>query len=73
MRYNSFMSIINIGIGLKRLRNYHNLTQAEVAKKADISVNYYARMERDEVNPSLEVFKRVVKALDAKSSDILDF
>lgn len=64
---------VKIGKNLKNIRAKENLTQVEVAKKADISVNYYARMERDEVNPSLEVFKRVVKALNAKSSDILDF
>jgi DNA-binding XRE family transcriptional regulator len=58
---------------LKAARLRCSMTQAQVAKKADISVNYYARMERDEVNPSLEVFKKVVKALNAKSSDILDF
>lgn len=67
------MSPTNIKKNLKKLRKKLGLTQIEVAKKADISVNYYARMERDEVNPSLEVFKRVVKALNAKSSDILDF
>lgn len=67
------MSKLSIGKSLKIIRQERNFTQAEVAKKADISVNYYARMERDEVNPSLEVFKRVVKALNAKSSDILDF
>jgi predicted transcriptional regulator len=66
-------SLNQFGINLKKARLNIDLTQAEVAKKADISVNYYARMERDEVNPSLEVFKRVVKALNAKSSDILDF
>ena len=67
------MTPVNIGINLKKIRKKCNLTQVEVAKKADISVNYYARMERDEVNPSLEVFKRVVEALNAKSSNILDF
>lgn len=67
------MRKIYIGKNLKKQRRLEQLTQSEVAKKADISINYYARMERDEVNPSLEVFKRVVKALNAKSSDILDF
>jgi len=67
------MKKTQIGNNLKKQRAKTKITQAEIAKRADISVNYYARMERDEVNPSLEVFKRVVKALNAKSSDILDF
>lgn len=61
------------GNNIKIIRKKISLTQNQVAQKAKISVNYYARMERDEVNPSLDVFRRVVKALGAKSSDILDF
>lgn len=60
----------------KRLRNRRKeleMTQLDVAEKADISVNYYARVERGEVNPSLDIFKAILKALKSRSCDVLDF
>jgi transcriptional regulator with XRE-family HTH domain len=62
-----------IGKNLKKLRKEKQLTQVELAEKAKISSNYYARIERDEENPSLEVLKDIAKALKVKSSEILDF
>lgn len=62
-----------IGKNLKRLRKEKQLTQVELAERAKISSNYYARIERDEENPSLEVLKDIAKALKVKSSEILDF
>ena len=49
------------------------MTQGDVADKADISVNYYARVERGEVNPSMDIFKAILKALKTRSCDVLDF
>ncbi len=62
-----------IGKNLKRIRKEKQITQVQLAQKAGISSNYYARIERDEENPSLEVLKEISKALKVKSSEILDF
>lgn len=62
-----------MGQNLKYIRRRKIMTQAEVATKADITVNYYARIERGEENPSFEILKRLFKALKIKSSDILPF
>jgi len=62
-----------IGKKLKDARKKLGLKQSEVAEKADISVNYYARIERNEENPTLETLERVLKALKLKSSDVLSF
>lgn len=62
-----------IGKNLKKLRKEKQLTQVELAEIAKISSNYYARIERDEENPSLEVLKDIAKALKVKSFEILDF
>lgn len=62
-----------MGQKLKDIRQRKNLTQAEVATKAKITINYYARIERGEENPSLEVIKGLVTALKIKSSEILPF
>jgi len=67
------MSPQKIGKKLKEARKKIGLTQEVVAKKADISINYYARIERDEENPTLETLERVLKALKLKSSDVLPF
>ena len=72
-RYNNPMSPHKIGKKLKETRKTLGLKQADVAKKSDISINYYARIERDEENPTLETMERILKALKVKSADILPF
>ena len=67
------MSPHKIGKKIKAARKTLGLNQADVAKKSDISINYYARIERDEENPTLETMERILKALKVKSSDILPF
>lgn len=62
-----------IGKNLKKLRQEKQLTQAELAKKAGINTNYYARIERGEETPSLDTLKKLTKILKVKSSDILSF
>lgn len=62
-----------IGSNLKTLRTRNGLTQAEVAKYAQTTVNHYAKIERGEVMPSIKMLKKIVKALGVKSSDVLPF
>jgi len=73
LSYNNIMSPHKIGKKLKVARLELGLKQTEVAKKANISENYYARIERDEENPTLETIERILKVLKVKSSDILPF
>lgn len=67
------MSPQKIGKKLKEERLNLGLKQAEVAKKAYISANYYSRIERDEENPTIETLERILKVLKVKSADILPF
>jgi len=62
-----------IGQNLKKARLKRGMTQAEVARATDLHTNFYARVERDEENPSMKTFKKIFKVLKVKSSDILDF
>lgn len=62
-----------IGKNLKEARLKLGLRQADVAKKAGVSVNYYARIERDEENPTIETLKGILKVLKVKSSEVLSF
>ena len=56
----------NFGKRIKIAREKLNLTQVEIAKKADMTVNYYAMIERGEVNPSYEKIKSIAKVLKLK-------
>ncbi len=66
-------SQVKIGKKLKEARKKLGLKQSEVAEKAGVNSNYYARLERDEVTASLDTFKKILKALKLKSSNILPF
>ena len=58
---------------LRRYRKKRGLTQAQLAKKADINSNYYAKIERGELKPSVETLEKIIKALKVKSSEIFPF
>lgn len=58
---------------LKTLRLDRDLTQADIAEKAKMSTNYYAKIERGEVRPSVDIYERLAKALKVTSSDIFPF
>lgn len=54
------------GDKLRVAREELGLTQAEVAKKAKMSINYYAMIERGEVNLTFDKIKNIVNALKLK-------
>ena len=61
------MSNSEIAKKLREARERINLTQEEVAQKAKISVNYYARIERGELMPGFEKLRDLQKVLKIKS------
>lgn len=60
-----------LGSKIRKAREAAELTQAEVAAKADINVSYYAEIERGEVNPSVDKLHSILKVLKVKSFNIL--
>lgn len=62
-----------IGRNIKKARQSKDLKQVEVAVEAGINPSFYSKIERGEVNPSLEKLYRIVKTLKVNSSDILPF
>jgi DNA-binding XRE family transcriptional regulator len=62
-----------IGNKLKKARLGLGLRQVDLAKKAKINSNYYAKVERGEAIPTLTTLKKILKALGMKSSEILPF
>jgi len=49
------------------------MTQADIAAKAKLNVNYYAKIERADVKPSIEAYERIARALKVTASDIFPF
>ncbi|MFC1711205.1 helix-turn-helix domain-containing protein [Patescibacteria group bacterium] len=64
---------IQLGKNLKKARLKAGMTQEEVAIKAKIHPNYFARIERGEANPSQEKLFGIAKALKVNSSKILPY
>jgi transcriptional regulator with XRE-family HTH domain len=65
-------SIERTAARLRKARLAKKLTQVEVAKKAGISENHYAQIERGEKNPTISTFSNIIKAIGVSSAEILD-
>lgn len=58
---------------LKTLRLHKQLTQAQLAKRAQVSQPYIVRLEQGvKRNPSLAVLRRLAKALGTTSGAVID-
>jgi len=66
-------SHVTFGKNLRKARMAANLTQKQVALKAGLHVNFYARVERGEENPSYASLEKIVKALGVKSGEVFPF
>jgi len=59
-----------VGNKIKRAREKAKLTQVEVSEKAGISTNYYACVERGEVNIAAERLQKIGEVLGIKLLNI---
>lgn len=66
-------TVMSTAAKLKKYRLERNLKQVEVAEKANLNSNYYAKVERGEAVVSILTLEKICKALKVKSSDILPF
>ena len=62
----------HFGTALRRLRTERDLTQEEVAFRADISVPYLRGLEAGRYNPTLNVIFDLGRALDIHPSAMLE-
>jgi transcriptional regulator with XRE-family HTH domain len=60
-----------IGKHLQDIRVKRKLTQADVAKGVGTKTNYYSKLERGLVLPSLKLLQRILKVLGARFRDVL--
>lgn len=64
---------VQFGNNIKKARIKAGFTQQQVADKAGMHVNYYARIERGEENPSYDTLEKIMKALGIKSKEVMPF
>ncbi len=57
---------------LSEARHKQGITQAQVAKKAGINANAYAKIERGESQSRPVTLKKIAKALEIDTSKIMD-
>jgi transcriptional regulator with XRE-family HTH domain len=64
------IGIKRLGVTLKKARTEMKLTQAQVATKAGVHVNFYARLERGEVDVTFDRLENILRVLKIKSLKI---
>ncbi len=57
---------------LKRLREYQGLTQAQLARKAGLTLGYIGRLEIGMHDPSLSTLRKLAKALKVKVAELVE-
>ena len=60
-----------LGEELRKARLAAELTQEELAFKADVSRNYVSLLELGEKSPTVQLLLRICNALDVKASTIV--
>lgn len=69
MSQNNQLSIKQrFGKAIRRRRRELDLSQEELAERAELHRTYISNIERGELNPSLETMEKLVKALDINVS-----
>jgi transcriptional regulator with XRE-family HTH domain len=62
-----------LGKNIRALRKKKELTQEELAYKAELDYSYINQIENGKRNPSMEAVERIAKALGTKVQNLLDF
>jgi transcriptional regulator with XRE-family HTH domain len=62
--------ITALGNAFRSRREKLGMTHEDVAEASDLNVNYYARIERGEVNTSVKKLVLISKALDTELSKL---
>jgi transcriptional regulator with XRE-family HTH domain len=58
---------------LSRIRKEQHYTQKDLAIRAGLNPNYYAKVERGDGIPSLKTLVKIAKALDVSISEIVGY
>jgi transcriptional regulator with XRE-family HTH domain len=59
-----------LGLAIRRRRNERDLKASDVAKRANVNVTHYSRLENGRVNPSWGTVRRVAEVLELTVSEL---
>lgn len=62
-----------IGKRIKYLRRLNSLTQAQLAEKADLSLNYISQIETGVASPTVKTLLTIAHALNVEIKELFDF
>lgn len=62
-----------LGRRVKYLRRLRNLTQAQLAEKVELSVNYVSQIETGIASPTLKTLFILAQGLDVEIKELFDF
>lgn len=61
------------GQRVKYLRRLRNLTQAQLAEKIDLSVNYISQIETGVATPTFKTIQLLAQGLEVEVKELFDF
>ncbi|MBO4496125.1 MAG: helix-turn-helix transcriptional regulator [Clostridiales bacterium] len=61
--------IVYMGRVLRTLRRARELSQVDIAIKAELNLSYYSRIERGEANPTIKTVLKILETLDVPYED----
>ncbi len=64
---------LHLGQRVKYLRRLSNLTQAQLAEKTNLSVNYISEIETGITSPTLKTLLKIAPELNVKMKELFDF
>lgn len=67
------VAYMDIGIALRYYRRLGQLTQNQVAEKADVNEKYYGEIERNESSPTIDRLEKICKALGVEMQQVVAY
>lgn len=64
---------LQLGKRVKHFRRLSRLTQAQLAEKADLSVNYISEIENGLASPTLKTLLRLAQELNVEIDELFKF
>ncbi len=65
--------LLRLGKRMKYLRRLKNLTQAQLAEKVGLSVNYISQIETGVASPTLKTLFILARGLDVEIKELFEF
>ena len=64
---------LRFGKRVKELRRERKLTQAQLAERVELSINYISQIETGEASPTFETIVKLASGLDVELKELFDF